>query len=211
MLTVRKSLLGLAALFVLFSAQAFAQFPTPFTADMSVKNKTGEDMNGKVFVGDHKTRMDFDAHGHQVSIITDPTTQTSYTLMHQQHMYMEMHAGQQNPMQRGPKPPDLKSYDPNNPCASNPDTTCEKVGTETVNGRSCDKWIFKDKKNGETTTLWIDQKLHFPIKTVNSDGSEMDLTNVKEGAPPSSTFDIPAGYQKFNMGAMMGGGRMPQQ
>ena len=209
MRTVRKSLVALAALFMLFSAQAFAQFLTPFTADMAVKQKTGESMDGKVFVGEHKIRMDFDARGHQMITITDPATQTSYMLMPERKMYMEIHGGQ-NPMQRGPKLPDLKSFDPNNPCANNPDTTCEKAGSETVNGRSCEKWIFKDNKNGEVTTAWIDQKLHFPVKSINSDGSEFELTNIKEDAPPASTFDIPAGYQKFDMGAMMGG-RMPQQ
>ena len=209
MLSIRKFAIGIAILFALLSAQAFAQFPTPFTADMSFKSKNGEQMNGKYYVGEHKMRMDMNAHGHDISMITDPATKTSYSIMHQQKMYMEFHAGQ-NPMQRGPKMPDLHSYDPEHPCANQPDMTCEKAGSETVNGRSTDKWIFKDKKNGEVTTAWVDQKLHFPIKSVTSDGSEMDLTNIHEGAPPASTFEVPAGYQKFDMGAAMGGHMPPQ-
>jgi len=39
---------------------------------------------------------------------------------------------------------------------------------------------------------------------------EMNLTNVKEGMPDASLFQIPAGYQKFDMGGMMRGGQMPQ-
>ena len=208
MLTIRKSVVALAVLFLLFSAEAFAQFMVPFTADMSFKSKNGDQMNGKYYVGNNKIRMDMDTHGQQVSMITDPSTKTSYSIMHKQKMYMEFHAGQ-NMMQRGPKMPDLKAYDPNNPCASNPDMTCKNEGSETVNGRSCDKWLFTDKKDGQSWTAWIDKKLHFPIKTVMSDGSEFDLANVQEGAVPPSTFEVPAGYQKMDMGGMMGG-RMPQ-
>jgi hypothetical protein len=140
-----------------------------------------------------------------VTTITDASTKTTYVVMHERHMYMEMHSGAQNPMQRGPKMPDLKSYDPSNPCANDPDTTCKNEGTETVDGRATDKWVFTNKKDGDVNTSWIDKKLHFPIKTLTNDGSEMDLTNIQEGAQPESTFEVPAGYQKFDMGGMMGG------
>ena len=166
-------------------------------------------MTGKYYVSNSKMRMDMNAHGHSVSMITDPSTKTTYSIMHEQKMYMEFHAGQ-NQMQRGPKMPDLHSYDPDHPCANEPDMSCEKAGSETVNGRSTDKWIFKNTKNGETTTAWVDKKLHFPIKSVTADGSEMDLTNIQEGAPPSSTFDIPSGYRKIDMSGMMGGHMPPQ-
>jgi len=208
MLTIRKFAVGVGIVFIFICTQAFAQFPTPFTADMSFKAKTGDAMTGKYYVSNSKMRMDMNARGHDMSTITDPATKTSYMLIHQQKMYMEVHGGQ-NPMQRGPKVPDLKAYDPSNPCANDPDTTCKNAGSETVNGRSADKWIFTNKKNGEVMTAWVDKKLHFPIKTITSDGSEMNLTNIQEGAPPASMFEIPAGYQKMDMGAMMGG-RIPQ-
>ena len=47
------------------------------------------------------------------------------------------------------------------------------------------------------------------MKTVSSEGTEMDLTNIQERSPSASLFEIPAGYRKFDMGAMMGG-QMPQ-
>ncbi|HVZ17123.1 MAG TPA: DUF4412 domain-containing protein, partial [Terriglobales bacterium] len=181
----------------------------PFSADMSLKTH-GENVNGKYYVGDHKIRTDMSMHGQDISQITDASTQTSYMLMHKQHMYMEIHAGQSPMMNRGPKVPDLKSYDPNNPCANDPNTTCKNEGTETVNGRSANKWVFTNKSDGNTMTAWLDKKLHFPIRTITSNGTEMDLTNIQEGAPSASLFEVPAGYQKFDMGAMMGG-RMPQQ
>jgi len=176
---------------------------------MTIKSHGGHDMNGKVYFNGSKMRMDMTGGGHNMAMIHDMPGKVSYMLMPEQKMYMEMRAGQ-NMMQRGPKMPDLKSYDPEHPCASEPDMICEKAGSETVNGRSTDKWIFKHKNNSEMTTAWVDKKLHFPVKTMGSDGSEMDLTNIQEGKPSASLFEIPAGYRKFDMGAMMGGAA-PQQ
>jgi hypothetical protein len=34
-------------------------------------------------------------------------------------------------------------------------------------------------------------------------GGGIELTNIKEGAQPASLFAIPAGYTRFDMGAMM--------
>ncbi len=65
-------------------------------------------------------------------------------------------------------------------------------------------------KNGKVSNIWIDQKLHFPIKTVSEDSS-WELSNIKEGEPSASLFEIPSGYQKMDMGSMMQGMRPPQQ
>ena len=198
---------------VLMAAQVFAvqaPQPKPFSADMTMSTPKGENMTGKVYYSLPKMRWDMNTHGQNISMITDGSSQTSYMIMHQQHMYMEMHANQVNPMARNaPKLQDYASFDPQNPCGKMADVTCKKAGTETVNGRACDKWVTTDK-NGRVTTAWIDQKLYFPIKSVTSDGTTMDMTNVKEGAPPASTFELPAGYTKMDLGSMMGGRKPPQ-
>ena len=71
-----------------------------------------------------------------------------------------------------------------------------------MNGRATDKWEFTTK--GDTSTFWIDQKLHFPIKT-QAGQATTELTNIKEGAQAASLFEIPSDYQKMDMGGMMGG------
>jgi outer membrane lipoprotein-sorting protein len=179
--------------------------PQPFSADMTINTpKGGENMTGKIYFSLPKMRMDMNAHGQNVSMISNSGTQTTYMVMHQQHMYMEMHANQMNPMARNmPRMDSYASFDPQNPCAKMADTTCKKAGTETVNGRLCDKWVTTDK-NGKVSTLWFDKKLFFPIKTMASDGTTMELTNVKEGASPAATFEIPAGYRKMDLPGMMG-------
>ena len=204
-----KTAICVAVVLMVVPVFAFqAPQPQPFSADTSVtSSKNGENVTGKIYFSLPKMRWDMNARGQNMSMITNSTTQTTYMIMHQQHMYMEMHADQMNPMARNmPKAP--TSFDPQNPCGKMADTTCKKAGAETVNGRACDKWVMTDK-NGKVSTAWVDQRLFFPIKSVSADGATMELTNVKEGASPASTFDIPSGYTKMDIGGMMGG-RRPQ-
>lgn len=202
---------AIAVLFAYFACVAFAQIPgaTPFSADMTMKMKDGKGMNGKVYFSGNKMRQEMSMEGHDVIQIMDMQRKVADTLMPQQKMYMEMNYGQMMQQHRGPRMPDLKSFDPSNPCAQAEDMTCEKVGTETVNGRNTDKWLFKNKKSGDTQTFWIDKKIMYAIRMVGKD-MQMDLTNVKEGMQAASLFEIPAGYRKFDMGGMMRGQTPPQ-
>ncbi len=205
---------AICSLLVLIVAPVFAvqaPQPQPFSADMTISGmKNGENVTGKIYYSLPKMRWDMNAHGQNMSMITNGSTQTTYMVMHQQHMYMEMHANQANanPMARN-MPKIDPSFDPQNPCGKQADITCKKAGTETVNGRVCDKWVTTDK-NGRNSTVWVDQKLYFPVKSVSSEGTTMELTNIKEGAAPASTFEVPAGYQKMDLGGMMRGGKPPQ-
>ena len=201
----QKLFIAVTIVFLLLCLGASAQVGlSPFSGDMTMKPKQGEGMKGKIYFSGNKMRMDMNARGHQSIMINDIASKIVYMVMPEQKMYMEMRAGQ-GMTPHGPKMPDLKSYDPDHPCAGEPDMTCEKIGTETVNDRSTEKWVFKNAKSGSTTTAWIDRKLHFPVKSVTNDGTEMDLTNIQEGASAASMFEVPAGYRKFDVGAMMGG------
>jgi len=210
----RTLLIGTA---ILLTSSLFAQVPhlTPFSADMQSSsmqaNPVNRDMSGKLYVSQQAMRMDMSGEGSRAAIvITTFATKTTDILMPQQHMYIEHKAGE-NPMHRGPNTSDLHPYDPKNPCASEPDTTCKNLGTETVNGRSADHWQVTHK-DGNVSDVWIDNSLHFPIKTV-SGGTTWQLTNIKEGPQDPSLFQVPAGYQKMDMSGMgaMPGGRPPQQ
>jgi outer membrane lipoprotein-sorting protein len=204
--------LAICSLLVLMAAPGFAvqaPQPQPFSADMAVTGaKNGENITGTVYFSLPRTRMDMTAQGKKISMISNGSTQTSYMVMHDQHMYIEMHGNQPNPMTR--KIPSIdSSFDAQNPCGKQADVTCKKVGTESVNGRMCDKWVTTDK-NGRTSTAWVDQKLYFPIRAISSEGTTMNLTNIKEGAQAASTFEVPAGYTKLSLDGRMGGGRPPQ-
>jgi outer membrane lipoprotein-sorting protein len=190
------------------SGEIAGQTPTaqPFSADFTTTSGTGGEMNsGKLYFSLPKMRMESSSKGQESVIIMDQSTQTVYILMPKQRMYIESRTDQQNPMMRqGPKAP--TSFDPSHPCGAN--ETCNKAGTETVNGRVCDKWVTTGTKG--TSTAWIDQKLSFPIKSQSANGEIWHLTNIKEGKPDASLFELPAGYQKMVIPGMPGGGPPPQ-
>ena len=71
---------------------------------------------------------------------------------------------------------------------------CHKVGHDTVNGRDAVKYEVSLEK-GNPSPVWIDVKLHFPVKWQNSVSSG-ELKNIQEGPQPAPLFEIPAGYVK---------------
>jgi Domain of unknown function (DUF4412) len=201
-------------LFLAVSCAFAFQAPQPFSADMSTTSATGNlNMAGKVYFALPRMRIDMTDSGRgqaagpmggKVSMIVDGNAKMMYMLMTEQHMYMEFSTEQTSQMtQRMPKYQDM--FHGNDPCAGREGTTCKKLGTETVNGRTCDKWEITEK-SGKTETFWIDQKLHFPIKTVVGDITT-NYTNIKEGPQDAALFKVPDGYQKMDMGNM--GGRRP--
>jgi hypothetical protein len=191
----------------LLASFATAQVPQflPFSADMQMTSSAGpqgpREMNGKIFVGQGHMRMNMSAQGHETAIITDFATKTVDVLMIEPKMYMEHKAGANSRRGLGSPGEDLKPFDPENPCANQPDITCKKIGMETVSGRNCDHWEITDK-NGKVINVWVDPKLHFPVKTVSNDATIL-LTNIKEGQPDSSLFKIPPDFHKMEMGPAM--------
>lgn len=185
---------GVAIFLALSASLALAQANLPqFSADLKMGHREGDAATGKMYWGGSSMRMDINAGGRDASIIHNTSKNANYMVMPEQKMYMEL--GANSPMLG--RSSDLKSYDPNNPCAGEEGYTCKKLGAETVNGRACDKWELTGAHGNQT--FWIDQKLHFPIRGVSADGHTFDLTNVKEGAQPASLFEVPPGYTKLDM------------
>ena len=139
--------LTLCILLVLAVSQAFAQMPQPFSADMTSTTAKGEKMTGKWYFSLPNMRIDMTSMprnsggmpGGNMIMIFDTAKQTTYMLMPQQQMYMEFHGERQNSMSTSLRNM-LRMKGGSDPCSGDPDTTCKKLGTETVNGRSCEKW-----------------------------------------------------------------------
>jgi hypothetical protein len=168
----------------------------------------------KVYFG--KDKMRFDSPGGKDpmgggAVIFDLATRGWVVLMPERHMYMEMPAQM---MQKRGMYDFFRTGDVENACSDwlkmpqNQGGTCHKIGNETVNGRSTVKYEGTNAK-GETGLVWLDPKLRFPVKWQGKDGKGGEMRNIQEGSQPSSLFEIPAGFQKFDMGAMMG--KMGQQ
>jgi hypothetical protein len=80
--------------------------------------------------------------------------------------------------------------------------SCTKIGSDAVGGRSTVKYEGVSSK-GDKNNIWVDMKLHCVIKMDGTTGGGIELTNIKEGTQSASLFEIPAGYTRFDMGAMM--------
>jgi hypothetical protein len=181
------------------SAAAFAQ--DEFSADM-YNTENGKDLvpQGKIYMAKDKLRMETHRGGPGGVLIVNLATQTSAVLMPQQKMYMEMPYGQGPQRQAFPF---FRTGDVSNACgdwqklATNRGTTCRKVGSETVNGRSTVKYEGM-QADGSTTYVWLDPNLRFPVKWQNKNDAG-ELRNINVGSQPASLFEIPAGYQKMQM------------
>lgn len=191
------------AALLLSLSTGLAQMPQPFAADFSSVNEDGQPLTGKFFFSLPNTRMDMSVSGKPMSMIVNGNTKTTYMVMHARRVYLEMQPDQIDLMEQS-LPQIESSFDPKNPCALSADSTCKDLGPDTVNGRLCEKWQITPK-DGNVKTTWVDQKLHFPIKSHTADGSKVELSNVKEGAQPASLFDPPAGYRKTDLAGMMRG------
>lgn len=202
-----RAIVMVGFLLVLAGASAIAQMPQPFSADFTQGTANGRKVTGKWYLSGPKMRMEMNApqqaksgpFGGNMVMIVDSGTKTAYMLMAQAQMYMEIPASGARDMQGMQNLTNLAHG--SDPCAGNPDFTCKKVGTETINGRSCDKWEMTGK-NGHKSTAWVDQKLYFPIHGQDSEGNVWDFTNIKEGAQDASLFVVPPGYRKFDAAAM---------
>ena len=86
-------------------------------------------------------------------------------------------------------------------------TTYQHVGTETVNGRTTQKYRVLVNSSadasvsGNETLIWIDEALHMPIKseTVSAGGKRvtMELTDIAFEVEPA-LFRVPQEYQKID-------------
>jgi outer membrane lipoprotein-sorting protein len=209
-LTVKRMIsfkTAVSALILLSLSTVLAQTPLPFAADFSSVSEGDPPLTGKFFFSLPNTRMDMSARGRAMSVIVNGNTKMAYMVNHTQRVYLEMKPDQIDLL--GQSLPQIESsFDPKNPCSVSTGSTCKDLGPDTVNGRLCEKWQITPKDDS-VKTIWVDQKLHFPIKSQTADGSGVELSNVQEGAQPASLFDPPAGYRKTDLGDMMRG-RKPQ-
>jgi Domain of unknown function (DUF4412) len=151
--------------------------------------------------------------GEKSVIIVNLSTHTSYGLMPERKMYMEIPQGQTPSMWQWSRQL-FRPSDVNDVCSEwlklpvNRGGTCKNLGSETVNGRSTIKFEGTNSE-GEKGYAWMDKKISFPIKWQEKNNT-WELQNIKEGSQPANLFEIPAGYQKFQMPAGMQNMQRPQ-
>lgn len=187
-------------LLLVASAVAFAQ--QDFSADIVNTKQDKMSTPGKMYVTKDKMRFEPEnkTSEHFGAMILDWTTHTSYVLMPERKMYLETSSSMGPSTQRSWSY--FRAINPDNACGdwlkvAKPGTTCKKIGSDTVNGRSTIKYEGAGT-DGDVSTVWIDPKIAFPIKWQNKSSSG-ELQNIKEGSLSSSLFEIPSDYQKMQM------------
>jgi hypothetical protein len=71
---------------------------------------------------------------------------------------------------------------------------CEKVGSETINGRETVKYQNKGAVEPTAATVWIDRALKFVIRWEGG-GKGAELRNIKEGQQAADLFSVPQDYK----------------
>ncbi len=178
------------------TACAFAQ--ADFSAEIANLSADSNTFHTKIFSTKEKLRFQGeDKSGRTNSImIVNLATRTSIVLMPQQHQYVENNRSQIP----GQGVTFFQASDVEDACAEyqkvseTKKSTCRKTGHETVNGRDTVKYEVSPGKSN-LGSIWIDVKVHFPVKWQSSVGKG-ELRDIKVGAQPAELFEIPPGYTK---------------
>jgi outer membrane lipoprotein-sorting protein len=184
---------AVTAIVVLFTFISGLASAAEFSADM-VHKFGAMTKEGKIYVKGTKMRME-GAGGQGITIVNGDTG-TVWVLQPEQKMYMEMKKGAQQTAQP------VESSDEE--LAKIADK--KFLGTETVNGYQCEKYLYtyRDKTLG-TMTQWHSKKLGYPIKMIHASPqgeTSFEYRNIKEGGVADSLFQVPAGYTKMEMPGM---------
>ena len=151
---------------------------------------------GAIHVGGAGFLMTMESQGQKVSSLVKWDSEVIFSLLHDQKMYMEI-------------PPEQSGWNEYEARACGGYEKGEKLGSETLNGRATEKWrctgqtALPEGEQPSDATVWYDPELEFEIKTVEDNGKIFEIRDVKVGAQDASMFEIPAGYQKLDMNAMM--------
>jgi outer membrane lipoprotein-sorting protein len=181
----RHSFCLLMLMALLLAAAPSALAGTQFSADM-VQKSGGETHRMRYYQGDQKMRTEMrNEDGEVVTAIIDLRARRMLQLMTRDKMYMEMPMGGEFAAWAAGEATQEEHYE------------MKRIGTETVKGYLCDKYLLLPKKQGlEKTTIWIAKKLGYPVKTV-AESHSMELTNIREGDQPAVLFKVPADYKKM--------------
>ena len=170
-------------------------FASEFSADFIMKGSMMSG-KGKVWVKGKKMRQDFDGQMGKMITIMDLDQGFNWVLIPANKTYIKNKIKTKG---KGFRPDNFVGMQQGQMKAQ-----IKLVGTETVNGYKCDKYLitFKNKEMG-TMTQWFSKKLNYPIKMINK-GSMMgevisELENIKRGSVKDALFKMPSGYKEMKL------------
>ncbi|OGW38963.1 MAG: hypothetical protein A2Y97_11050 [Nitrospirae bacterium RBG_13_39_12] len=171
--------------FLFLSSVAVSAFE--FSADMIMTHETGGKTTSKMYSKPDKFRMEIKAPEEMI-VITRIDKKVIWNIMPGEKMYMEMPFSQQN------KPMVEEKFEG--------EIERKYIGNETIDGHPAKKYLitYKSGKKNEQVYQWFATDINFPVKTAAVDNSWVqEFKNIRIGSQPDSLFDVPSGYQKFQM------------
>lgn len=164
-----------------------------YSARQIFKDPAGREKTHNIFVSYGKMRMEMSSPRGEDSIVMiyRKDKEVAWTLFPEKKFYIENKLNEANLQKTFGKIPI--------------DTNREDLGTETVNGFKCRKMCVKTtthimgREIESISTVWISDRLDFPVRSRTKDSGVMELRDVKPGRQPADFFEIPAGYTKRDM------------
>jgi outer membrane lipoprotein-sorting protein len=170
---------------LLLTVSAFA---IEFSSDM-VTTASGQRHSSKIYMQGKKFRMESPEQPGYNIMRSDKNVM--WMVMPEQKSYMEMKID--------------PSKQPRTEEKVEGEVSRKLIGSETIDGRGCDKYeiTYKDRENTTRMHQWMAKDIKFPVKMAAVDGSWIvEYKNIKMGNQPDSLFEVPAGYAKMGMPSM---------
>ena len=169
-----------------------------FSAEL-VRQKPAGAAKSKIYVGKSKIRLEAEGQARANYVILNLAQRQSSMVLPDNKTYIISPPGQ--------IPSSIPFFmidDPENACAAweksvQKPKTCNRVGDDTVNGRTTVKYTGTSN-TGDIGTAWVDRKLRFVIKWEGEKGAA-ELQNIQEGPQAASLFEIPSDYEKMDIAA----------
>lgn len=139
-------------------------FGADFSADIYQGTAQSLNRQGNMSVSKGRVRTEIIRDGKTMVEIIDPSQGKAWLLDAGSRRYLEREV----PMSKGQR------SEQSTPCAGLPqEVTCQRLGSESVNNRSSDKWQLQS--NGRSQLLWLDREHHFPVRVVNNGQLAMEM------------------------------------
>jgi len=159
---------------LLGTATAAEQRTPEFSADIVYTIPQQGTQKGRIFIGKEQARTEFTMNGKTLVQIVNTGKQEVLLLDTREKTSMRHKAGMEDAVPAGGSAKEA------NPCAGMQNMTCRQLGTETINGRTTQKWEFTGTTPGQTgkMTTWLDEERQMPVRQIMPDGSSMEMRLV---------------------------------